>query len=38
MIPENKKRSATILTVICFAVVALGITLGAIWVSIYMPK
>ena len=38
MIPENKKRSATILTVICFCVIAAGVTLGAIWIGLYMPK
>jgi hypothetical protein len=38
MIPDNKKKGAAILTLICFGVIALGVTLGAIWVSIYLPK
>ena len=38
MIPQAKKRGAMLLTLVCFGVVAVGVTLGAIWVSIYMPK
>lgn len=38
MIPESRKRSATLLTLICFGVVAVGVTLGIIWVSMYMPR
>ena len=38
MIPDSKKRDATRLTLICFGIVAIGVTLGIIWVSMYMPK
>ncbi len=38
MIPESKKRGAALMTLICFGIVAAGITLGVIWVSMYMPK
>ena len=34
----DRKRNAALLTLICFGIVAVGVTLGIIWVSMYMPK
>jgi hypothetical protein len=38
MIPKERKRGATMVTLVAFALVAVGAIVGLIWVSMYIPK
>ncbi len=38
MIPKRAKRQAVVMTLISFGLLAIGITLGVLWVSIYSVK
>jgi hypothetical protein len=38
MIPKHMKKAATLVVIICFAIVVAGFTLGALWISIYAPR
>jgi hypothetical protein len=38
MIPKEQRRKAVMMTIISFGLMAIGISLGLYWVSIYAPK
>jgi hypothetical protein len=38
MIPKEKKRAATFMTLFSFGLLIIGATIGAYWVLTYAPK
>lgn len=38
MIPKERKRGATLVTLAAFGLVVIGVVIGLLWVSLYAPK
>ena len=38
MIPQEQKRRATVMVLLCFGMVAVGVVIGLLWVSTYTTR